>query len=212
MSERNTLSGMASGAFVSMRNPPTISAIPTRYGEITFRSRTEARWAFYFDWLSIRWEYEAEGYVLPDGQKYLPDFWLPQFDVFFEVKGTDEFDSAVIHAAAELTGKDVLVSIGSPIVLMEFHGSGIPPTTSLERFFADGGWDNQYAFSTCNHGHICCEYHGSRHGYRHCDREIHHDTPKLILNDDDTVDRHFRMASFAAGAEKFWDPNGWVNR
>ena len=66
---------------------PAIKAIPATYNSITFRSRTEARWAVFFDALGIRWEYEHEGYQLPSGW-YLPDFWLPEVNggIFVEIK------------------------------------------------------------------------------------------------------------------------------
>jgi hypothetical protein len=66
-----------------------IQAIETRYAGCRFRSRLEARWAVFFDALHIEWQYEVEGYVLPDGTRYLPDFWLPNLGVLIEVKGED---------------------------------------------------------------------------------------------------------------------------
>lgn len=36
-----------------------IKAIETSYKGYRFRSRTEARWAVFFDALGVRWEYEA---------------------------------------------------------------------------------------------------------------------------------------------------------
>lgn len=54
----------------------TIAAIPTKYSGVLFRSRLEARWAVFFDALGIKWQYEAEGYQLKDGTRYLPDFRL----------------------------------------------------------------------------------------------------------------------------------------
>lgn len=50
-------------------------AIPTRYGGVLFRSRLEARYAYFFDRLEIPWEYETQGFVA-DGVAYLPDFAL----------------------------------------------------------------------------------------------------------------------------------------
>ena len=64
-----------------------IKPIETVYNGYRFRSRLEARWAVFFDTAGIAYEYEKEGFVLSDGTKYLPDFWLPQFECFFEVKG-----------------------------------------------------------------------------------------------------------------------------
>lgn len=66
----------------------TISAIETRYAGCRFRSRTEARWAVFLDHLSITWEYEGQGFQLPSGARYLPDFRLPEVKIFLEVKGT----------------------------------------------------------------------------------------------------------------------------
>ena len=63
-----------------------MQAIETRYKGYRFRSRLEARWAVYFDALGIKWVYEPEGYVLADGKRYLPDFWLPGLKCFAEVK------------------------------------------------------------------------------------------------------------------------------
>lgn len=64
-----------------------IKAIETRYKGYRFRSRLEARWAVFFDALNLEWEYEKEGYDLGDGTYYLPDFWLPELEIWYEVKG-----------------------------------------------------------------------------------------------------------------------------
>lgn len=64
-----------------------LKAIETHYSGYHFRSRTEARWAVYFDTLKIKYEYEKEGYDLGKLGWYLPDFWLPQVNMFAEVKG-----------------------------------------------------------------------------------------------------------------------------
>lgn len=63
-----------------------IKAIETLYKGYRFRSRTEARWAVFFDHLDWKWEYEAEGYHLPSGP-YLPDFYFPEINTYAEVKG-----------------------------------------------------------------------------------------------------------------------------
>lgn len=72
-----------------------VKAIETEYNGYKFRSRLEARWAVFFDAAGIKYEYEAYGFEginwgdeLP--RKYLPDFYLPQFDVFVEVKPSKE--------------------------------------------------------------------------------------------------------------------------
>jgi len=64
----------------------TVKPIQTKYRGQWFRSRLEVRWAIFFDALGVKWEYEKEGYVLPDKSCYLPDFWLPQVNMWAEVK------------------------------------------------------------------------------------------------------------------------------
>lgn len=64
-----------------------IKAIDTYYNGNYFRSRLEARWAFFFDLESIAYQYEPQGFVTSHGA-YLPDFYLPQFSVYAEVKPT----------------------------------------------------------------------------------------------------------------------------
>lgn len=63
-----------------------IKAIETRYKGCRFRSRLEARWAVFFDTLGVKWEYEKEGYDLGAAGRYLPDFWLPNEQVWVEIK------------------------------------------------------------------------------------------------------------------------------
>lgn len=66
-----------------------MKVIETEYKGYRFRSRLEARWAVFFDTLNIKWEYEKEGYELSNGQRYLPDFWLPDQKVWVEIKGQE---------------------------------------------------------------------------------------------------------------------------
>lgn len=63
----------------------SIQPIQTEYSGVTFRSRLEARWALYFDLVGIKWQYEKEGYQLDSGW-YVPDFWLPDLEIWAEVK------------------------------------------------------------------------------------------------------------------------------
>ena len=94
----------------------TIQAIQTEYKGYKFRSRLEARWAVFFDALDVRWEYEKEGYEFDDGTKYLPDFWLPKFELFIEVKGMDPSENELhkVKLLREQSGHDVALVIGIP--------------------------------------------------------------------------------------------------
>src|SRR3990167_9057502 len=47
---------------------------PTKYADVLFRSRLEARWAAFFDLLKWEWEYEPT-----DFQGWVPDFLLPKY-------------------------------------------------------------------------------------------------------------------------------------
>ncbi len=69
-----------------------IKAIETRYKGYRFRSRTEAKFAVLFDNIDVKWEYEKEGFNL-NGKLYLPDFWLPDFEQFVEIKGKNPTDT-----------------------------------------------------------------------------------------------------------------------
>ena len=62
-----------------------IKAIETSYNGYRFRSRLEARWAVFFDAMGIQYEYEPEGFELGIHGRYLPDFFLPQYDRFVGV-------------------------------------------------------------------------------------------------------------------------------
>lgn len=71
-----------------------IAAIETRYKGCRFRSRLEARWAVFFDALDIKWQYEPQGFEIKTAWEedktkwlYLPDFYLPDFGTWVEVKG-----------------------------------------------------------------------------------------------------------------------------
>lgn len=90
----------------------SIPPIETRYKGYRFRSRLEARWAVFFDTAGIAWEYEKDGYNI-DGRPYLPDFYLPEHAAFFEVKGSQEYDEALLQGLADLTGRQVILAAGN---------------------------------------------------------------------------------------------------
>lgn len=96
--------------------------IETEYNGYRFRSRLEARWAVFFDAVGIKYEYEPEGYNLPNGTRYLPDFYLPDFNIFAEVKASrDKDDGKARDFALASSGFDedaicggVLICYGQP--------------------------------------------------------------------------------------------------
>lgn len=87
-----------------------MKAIETYYNGYRFRSRLEARWAVFFDTLGIRYEYEPEGFILSDGTRYLPDFYLLDSKSWFEVKG--EMDEASAHKIDQFVREGSHMTIG----------------------------------------------------------------------------------------------------
>lgn len=85
-----------------------MKAIETKWGGYRFRSRTEARWAIFFTELGLAFDYEKEGYDL-DGEWYLPDFWIPFWNIFIEIKAdkpsdteTNKCQKLALHAVKQV--------------------------------------------------------------------------------------------------------------
>lgn len=95
-----------------------IKAIQTEYNGYLFRSRLEARYAVFLHSLHIRWEYEVEGFILDNGEWYLPDFYLPDFDggMWMEVKPTyfSEQEKERCRLLCLGTKKSVWLANGTP--------------------------------------------------------------------------------------------------
>ncbi len=108
-----------------------IKAIPTHYNGYYFRSRLEARWAVFFDTASIKYEYEPEGFT-NEGKSYLPDFYLPEYDIYVEVKpNADKFseDFDKIYACM----KDNATPISKGLLLL-----GQIPYYDMDKLNEDG--------------------------------------------------------------------------
>ena len=102
-----------------------IKAIETEYNGYRFRSRLEARWAVFFDAMDLDYEYEPEGFELPGGQYYLPDFWIPMplhekgpnSGFWVEIKPTKPEkieDNFLCNSLASHGGHSVCMLIGQP--------------------------------------------------------------------------------------------------
>jgi hypothetical protein len=117
-----TYQQLKSGCFQPIRpresqevNSNQVKPIETVYKGYRFRSRTEARWAVFFERVSLQFEYELEGYDLGDCGYYLPDFWLPDFRCWVEIKPdtiTDDVDKKM-RAFADGVGP-ITCFVGSP--------------------------------------------------------------------------------------------------
>lgn len=80
-----------------------LTPIETYYEGYRFRSRLEARWAVFFKEAGIQFEYEPQGFNLGFGAgAYLPDFYLPQFRAYVEIKPMSISDAAEREAKYKL--------------------------------------------------------------------------------------------------------------
>ena len=137
----------------------TIQAIETKYKGYRFRSRLEARWAVFFDALGIEWEYEKEGYQLETidgtGDKtvyYLPDFYLPSFHLWVEVKGDkiSHIDEEKIIRLAVHSKKSVLV-VGSIPSKSKFFNSVDNVAHYKGYLYCSEGMNFPYYFCECSY-------------------------------------------------------------
>lgn len=98
-----------------------IAAIPTEYKGIPFRSRLEAKYARALDLTGVKYQYEPEVFTLKDGSKYEPDFYLPERDVYLEIKGqASGYDVKRLRLFSE--EKRLLVGFPDRIFALNFPG------------------------------------------------------------------------------------------
>lgn len=182
-----------------MENVPVINAIPTTYNGITFRSRTEARWAVFFDKMGIAWQYEAEGYQLPNAGYYLPDFWLPDLGgtgTFFEVKPNFMDGADKAEELSMLTMKPVAISNGNDWRMAET--AMLLPFQDEDMYDKHVSWD-YYGFIRCHSCHrATLSYCGS------CPRQ-EYDKCKTGFNRPTTEPQE---AYEFAMKHRFWNPGG----
>lgn len=183
-----------------------MKAIETEYKGYKFRSRLEARWAVFFDACGVRWEYEPEGFVLDNGQYYLPDFLLHDVDgrvggdLYVEVKGkmTQE-DADKIYSFSGLKEVRGIQETVNPILVV----AGIPDGSSIydiEDFCRDSGYsgfpgmdDGPYPF---NFETIDGDYYAAHPGINEKGRfELFGDDYSYTYDrDDEATVRAFRIA------------------
>ena len=130
-----------------------IKAIETHYNGYRFRSRLEARWAVFFDAVGIPYVYEPQGFVLSDGTCYLPDFYLPWFDAYVEIKSKfiylDEKKEAERKLEMLFCSDNIecvtMLFIGDPLdqdmnVFCNYTDSEGGGTTWFSGRFVEGAW------------------------------------------------------------------------
>lgn len=120
-----------------------IRAIETEWNNTLFRSRTEAKWAHFFDALSIAYEYEPEGFEM-EGIKYLPDFWMPSLNAYIEIKG--------VQPNEEECEKARRLNLGSGFPVYIFFGNPKVPTLphcDSAWKYTDGRLNTAYWWTEC---------------------------------------------------------------
>lgn len=142
---------------MSSDNPARIKAIETRYAGCRFRSRTEARWAVFFDTLGIAWEYEPQGFLIGQSEvPYLPDFWLPGPSQWVEVKGAaGDLNQGLIEEFAIQLNASLLVlgPIPGPGSWSWSQIMGWPADPHVEGS-ADAAHLYRVSFTGRSHGHV----------------------------------------------------------
>lgn len=130
-----------------------IQAIPTTYKGIKYRSKTEAKWALFFDIEHIPYHYEPEGFQTDAGW-YVPDFQFVEAErlTFFEVKPTQPSmrEYRLLKSLADGAKAHVFVSHGAPRA-----------DCPIEKVYSDGKreqwWFGFEHESTCGYltTHLC---------------------------------------------------------
>ena len=83
------------------------------YKNVKFKSILEAQWAAFFDMMHIKWEYEQHKLPRGDGHYYVPDFYLPELDVFVEAKGARQrwrIDMEKVVRAASKSNTNIMIA------------------------------------------------------------------------------------------------------
>ncbi|MEM9570036.1 MAG: hypothetical protein AAF996_01130 [Pseudomonadota bacterium] len=87
------------------------------FRDIRYRSVTEARTAVFFTFAGIAFQYEPHVFELINGKRYVPDFYLPEFETHVEVKPEDPIIRDLERHKADFlasTGENVWLTRGSP--------------------------------------------------------------------------------------------------
>ena len=104
-----------SGQNGSMYGKPSPHAKKSYYKGTWMRSSWEVNIAQWLDRHNIKWEYEPKRFVLKD-RTYLPDFYLKDRNIYWEVKGWfDEKSQETIKQFRELYPNENLLVLTKPI-------------------------------------------------------------------------------------------------
>lgn len=170
----------------------TIKPIETLWRGYRFRSRLEARWAVFFDTLGVLWEYEPEGFVLPSGRYYLPDFKIQEIG-WFEIKPKTEEINLMDVYPKEGSLEDEFFNINEVRGGILYGTPGPIGDFCLKEGSYAGcvSWDSPYFFCECPEcGSIGFEFDGRSARVKHkpncsvpnigCDKNYNSDSPRIL--------------------------------
>ncbi len=145
-----------------------IKAIETVYKGYRFRSRLEARWAVFFDTIGAHWEYEPEGFQLPNGEWYLPDFYSRDFGGggYFEVKPDTEIRPEWVYRVSQVAHskkEDGYILNGPPD--FKFY-KGTVLMRDPDRFGSDNAFDDDDVDGPPYYSVLFCGGHGPGYAYK----------------------------------------------
>ncbi len=92
----------------------------TDYNGELFRTRTEARWAVFFDSLKEEWEREPDDFVA----SFTPSFFLPRLDCYLDIKRREPTaeDDRRYSEFAILADRPIAIAWNLPFVAREYEG------------------------------------------------------------------------------------------
>jgi hypothetical protein len=125
-----------------MVNQPT----RTMYNNQAFATEQEARWAVFFDNLSVPWEYEKQEFHLPYGGAFTPDFWIPDQQFWVDIKPDLPSEDQIIQVAdlSFFTRKWVYLVWGA-IGKHAIYAFNLP--------FYEQGYDKRFVFTLSEQTH-----------------------------------------------------------
>lgn len=109
------------------------TAIETEFMGYKFRSRLEARRAFFFDRLGWKFQYEVEGFDLGELGWYLPDFFIADQKLFIEVKPPSNFPDLFNYDTICAEGILALLTSAEPHGLREFIETELGPHPEISK-------------------------------------------------------------------------------
>lgn len=96
-----------------------IKPLPATHNGLQLRSWTEKRVCVALDAMDIRYTYEPEGFKLQHGNFYRPDFYLPVWDVWIEVKHEGWMNDPAEVLEIDQKAKDLCMGTGRAVLVTD---------------------------------------------------------------------------------------------